>query len=324
VSTPADAPPPPAAAATVSADTTYVPLRPSQPQTQPVRGLRYHLQQWPAEGPHPVLVMVHGWADVGASFQFVVDELARREGPVRRIIAPDWRGFGLTAPSGSDAYWFADYLGDLDALIDAVSPDAPVDLLGHSMGGNIVMSYAGVRPSRVRRLINLEGFGLPRSTPERAPARMAEWLDSLKAPQSFRGFDSLDAVAARLRANNPRLRAGQAAWLAPHWAAPDPQQPGRWQLLCDPAHKRPNPVPYRVDETLATWRAITAPVLWVEGSLTDLTPWWGTRYTKAEFHERLDVVRTSRREVLAGCGHMLHHDDPAGLAALLHGFLTER
>jgi len=41
------------------------------------------------------------------------------------------------------------------------------------MGGNVVMSYAGARPERIRRLVNLEGFGLPRTEPRQAPGRMA-------------------------------------------------------------------------------------------------------------------------------------------------------
>ena len=93
----------------------------------------------------------------------------RRE---RYVVAADWRGFGLSDPTPADCYWFADYLGDLDALIDHLSPDAPIDLVGHSMGGNIVMSYAGVRPQRIRRLVNLEGFGMPQ-TPSREQAPQA-------------------------------------------------------------------------------------------------------------------------------------------------------
>ncbi len=314
------APPAPAAGG------PYQPRRLPEPRTLSLRGLNIHLQTWlPAEvSAHPPawLVMVHGWADVGASFQFVVDALAEREGPVRAVVAPDWRGFGRSQASGSDAYWFADYLGDLDALIDHLSPHAPVDLLGHSMGGNVVMSYAGARPKRVRRLINLEGFGLPRVAADQAPQKLAEWLDDLKKPQSFKPFANAAAVAARLQANNPRLPADKAAWLAHHWAAPTgPDTDSPWQLLCDPAHKRINPVPYRVDETLATWAAITAPLLWVEGAQTDMSQWWGQRYSLAEFHERLNVVPRVQRETLARCGHMLHHDDPPGLAALLKTFL---
>ena len=307
----------------VSALKPYAPLRRAHSEFVTLRGLRMHALRWgelsDCSPERPPLVMVHGWADIGASFQFVVDALARLEGPQRCIVAPDWRGFGLSSNSGSDAYWFADYLGDLDALIDHISPNSPIDLLGHSMGGNVVMSYAGARPQRIRRLVNLEGFGLPKADAQDAPKRMAKWLDELKAPQSFKGFDSQSAVAARLQTNNARLPTDKAAWLASHWAAPDAQ--GRWQVLCDPAHKRVNPVLYRVDEILATWAAIQAPLLWVEGGQTDLSTWWQKRYSLAEFHERLNVVPQVRRERLEACGHMLHHDDPAGLAALLADFL---
>jgi pimeloyl-ACP methyl ester carboxylesterase len=259
--------------------------------------------------------MVHGWMDVGASFQFVIDAMAQD----RHIVVPDWRGYGLTHPGEVDNFWFPDYLADLDALIDHFQVAGEIDLLGHSMGGNVVMNYAGVRPQRVRRLINLEGFGLPRTPPEQAPRRLAQWLDELKAPQTLKDYGSVDDVAQRLQKNNPLLSPDKAAWLAPHWAQPDTV--GRWHLLGDAAHKRSNPVLYRVEEHLAAWRAIEAPLLWVEGDRTEFSRWWGDRYTKAEFHERLAVVPQVSRHVLSPCGHMLHHDQPEALAALLREFL---
>jgi pimeloyl-ACP methyl ester carboxylesterase len=73
------------------------------------------------------------------------------------------------------------------------------------MGGNVAMSYAGVRPERIRRLVNLEGFGLPETHADRAPARLAAWLDELRQPPTLRAYDSVSGVAARLRMNNPRL-----------------------------------------------------------------------------------------------------------------------
>jgi pimeloyl-ACP methyl ester carboxylesterase len=259
--------------------------------------------------------------DVAMSFQFLVDALAAAEGGLRRhVIAMDWRGFGgTTPPQPTDSYWFPDYLGDLDSLLDAVAPGAAVDLLGHSMGGNVVMSYAGVRPERIRRLVNLEGFGLPRTTPEMAPKRLAQWLDELKAPQALRSYTSLGAVAERLRQNNPRLSPAQAAFLAPHWA--EQRADGRWHILGDPAHKRSNPMLYRVEEHLAAWKRIAAPLLWVEGANTDMTKWWGDRYPRSEFLERLAVVPEVRSVMLQDCGHMLHHDQPAALAEHLAGFL---
>ena len=91
------------------------------------------------------LVLVHGWGDTGETYQFLVDRCRRRT-----CVAIDMRGFGRTQRP-DDGYWFPDYLADLDALLDVLAPDAPVDLVGHSMGGNIALLYAGVRPHRVRR-----------------------------------------------------------------------------------------------------------------------------------------------------------------------------
>lgn len=302
----------------------YAPRRPFSSLHLQVRTHRYHLQVWgdPAQATlqRPLCVMTHGWMDVGASFQFLVDELAALEGQARCIVAPDWRGYGRTEGPPTDAYWFPDYVGDLDALLDALSPAQPVDLLGHSMGGNVVMAYAGARPARIRRLINLEGFGLPRTQPAQSPRRLAQWLDELKTPQSLRDYASLEEVAQRLIKNNPRLSADRAAWLAAHWSAPAGD--GRWHILGDPAHKRVNPVLYQVDEHLQTWQRIEAPLLWVEGSETEVSRWWGDRYSKAEFHERLSVVANVRRERLDHSGHMLHLDQPAALARLLVDFLA--
>ncbi|MBV8500669.1 MAG: alpha/beta hydrolase [Paucibacter sp.] len=282
-----------------------------------LRGLSHHLLRWgePRDG-QPLLVMAHGWMDVGASFQFVVDALSE----AREVLAFDWRGFGLTAPSGSDSYWFPDYLGDLDALLDAVSPDAPVDLLGHSMGGNIVMSYAGLRPQRVHRLINLEGFGLPDTRAEEAPRRMTQWLDELKTPASLKPYASLAEVAARLCKTNPRLCADKALWLAGHWSRET--APGRFELLADPGHKRANPVPYRWAEVEAHWRAIRAPLLWMEGAATPFPAFWGERFPMRELERRRSIVPQTRLITLADAGHMLHHDQPQPLAQSLEAFLS--
>jgi pimeloyl-ACP methyl ester carboxylesterase len=288
-----------------------------------VRGLRYHLLAWGDTSmitpERPPLLLMHGWMDVAASFQFMVDALATD----RCVLAADWRGFGLSDDGGSDGYWFADYLGDLDALLDHPElglAGRPIDLLGHSMGGNVVMLYAGIRPERIRRLVNLEGFGMPATVPEQAPRRYRQWLDELKQPAQLRPYDSVAEVAQRLRKTNPLLPGDKAAWLAPHWSRQE--ENGRWQILADPAHKRVNPLLYRVDEVLACWKLITAPVLWVEGDRTDTEKWWGHRYPRSEFDARLATVARVERHVLSPAGHMLHHDQPEALAQRLEAFLA--
>ena len=312
----------------MASDPLYTEAWPGRTRHLAVRHVRYQLREWgdaSLETPErPLLVLTHGWMDVGASFQFVVDELFRVEGAARHVVALDWRGFGGSGSGGGDvdSFWFPDYVGDLDAALDALSPDRPVDLAGHSMGGNVVMTYAGARPGRVRRLVNLEGFGLPDARPENAPDRLAKWLDELKEAPSMRSYATVHDVAARLRANNPRLAADKAAWLAPHWSAP--RDDGRWHILAHAAHKLTNPVPYRAAEIVAGWRRITAPVLWVEGADTTVSKFWGDRYPRAEFEARLAQVPKVERLLLQDCGHMLHHDQPAALAERLHAFLGSR
>ena len=300
----------------------YQARRPACSTFVTVRDCRYHLLEWgERRGGEPPLVLVHGWMDVGASWQFMVDALASD----RWVIAPDWRGYGQTTTPGPrpDAYWFPDYLGDLDALLDQLSPGQPVDLVGHSMGGNVAMMYAGVRSARIRRLVNLEGFGLPATRPAQAPTRLAQWLDEIQAlrrgEMDLRTYDSADGVARRLMKTNPRLGADKAAWLAQHWAAPDAQ--GRWAVLGEAAHKVVNPQLYRVDEALAIYARITAPVLSVTASDDSLGQWWKGTFTLAEYRERLRHVPQLTEAHIDDAGHMLQHDQPERLAALIEDFL---
>jgi pimeloyl-ACP methyl ester carboxylesterase len=297
--------------------------RPSRSRMVTLRGLRHHVLEWGDASmvtpDRPPLLMQHGWMDVAASFQFVVDQLPTD----RYVFAFDWRGFGSSDSVAADTYWLPDYIGDLDAALDALffddAPDRPIDLLGHSLGGNAVMLYAGLRPERIRRLINLEGFGMPVTRPSQSPKRYVQWLDELKRPVELRDYDSLDAVAQRLRKTNPLLPMNRAAWLAQHWSRQ--RDDGRFEILGDPVHKRMTPTLYQRDEVLECWKLITAPLMWVEGDQTDLSRWWGSRYTKAEFHERLGVVRNVEKHILSPAGHMLHHDQPERLAQLLEEFL---
>jgi pimeloyl-ACP methyl ester carboxylesterase len=291
-------------------------ITPSRSEWLDVRGLQYHVRHWGRPGA-PKLFMVHGWMDVSASFQFVVDCL---QGDWH-VIAPDWRGFGLSERTSSDTYWFPDYLADLDAILDHYNPGEAVNLLGHSMGGNVVSLYAGVRPARIARLINLEGFGLPTTRPEQAPARYAAWLDQLREAASMRSYPSREAVAARLQKTNPRLSDERADFLSRHWAAQNAA--GEWEILGDPAHKQFGPLLYQVEETLACWRAITAPVLWVEAADTDVWKWMGPKeQARVEVDRRLANLANVSPHTLNDAGHMLHHDQPEELARLIEDFLA--
>ena len=309
----------------------YQALRVSRSEFVPVRNLDYHVRLWgQPSATRPPLVLLHGWMDVGASWQFVVDALAEE----RFVIAPDWRGFGLTEGGGVDNYWMPDYLADLDWLLDhyvgqAGAPESvAVDLVGHSMGGNVAMHYAGVRPQRIRRLVNLEGFGMPGLAPSEAPQRYGKWIDELKrlhrGEMALAAYPAADGVARRLMKTNPKLTQDKADWLASHWAGTSLNADGneRWEILGDAAHKIINAHIFRVDEVLALYACITAPLLAVEAADDSLSKWWKGRYSLDEYHARLKSVKDARVARIEDAGHMLHHDRPERVAELIQDFLA--
>ena len=296
-------------------------MKPSRSLTVPIRDLAYHVRLW-GEPDAPKLFMLHGWMDVSASFQFLVDAL---EGDWC-VIAPDWRGFGRSAWC-AEGYWFADYIADLEALLDRFAPDEAARLVGHSLGGNVVMLYAGARPNRVARLVSLEGFGIPAESAALAPDKFAKWLDALKQPPQFRPYRNLAAVADRLQENNPRLSRDKAEFLASHWAREQPD--GSARLNSDPRHKLPFPTVYRMEEVLAIWKRISAPVLWVAATESFVPKWLRAHPEGEAGTDSLEGIRARLAQVPHGelatidaAGHMLHLDRPDAVAAVIEPFLA--
>ncbi len=287
-------------------------MKPSESLFFDVRGLRYHVRRWPGDSSRR-MVLLHGWMDVSASFQFLVDAL----GADWDVYAPDWRGYGLSEWSGADSYWFPDYIGDLDVLLDRIQPDSPVNLVGHSLGGNVGGLYAGIRPERITRFVNLEGFGMPMTKPEQAPARYARWMQELRETAGWRPYASFSELADRLQKNNPRLQRERAEFLARHWGKESAQGV---ILRSDPAHKLVNATLYRLDEARACWERVTAPVLWVDAAESETRK--RMKLTAEELAERRAAFKDVSYRTVAEAGHMLHHDQPEQVARLIEDFLV--
>ncbi|TDR77896.1 alpha/beta fold hydrolase [Paludibacterium purpuratum] len=279
----------------------------------PLRQHRHHLRQWGNEQA-PLLVLLHGWMDSSATFQFLVEAL-RQEW---HVVAPDWRGFG-DSDWNRDSYYPADYLADLDALLEHLSPHRPVFVVGHSMGAMVAGLYAGIRPERVRALALVEGFGLPDSKPDEAPGRYARWLKENRQPPAFLPLPSLEAVAAKLLERNPRLRPDRALWLAEQLTRFDAAS-GQWVYRADPCHKMVNPILYRLREAQACWRRIACPVQWVMGG--DM---WDHPMARGVF-DTLDSRRACFAKLsevtVADAGHMIQWEQPEALAQALETFFT--
>lgn len=293
-----------------SPESGYQPRISARQEDVRVRGLRHRVHVW-GDPAAPPIIMLHGWADTGVSFQFLADELAGRW----RIVAPDWRGFGGSEWNQA-GYWIPDYLADLECFLDVYGDGGPARIVGHSMGGNIAWMYAGVRPARVDRVASLDAFGLPDSDPGEAPGRLARWLDQWRGAPGYSDYDDLDAVAGRVSERAPRLAPDRARFIAADWVRQGAD--GRFALRHDPAHKRVNPVLYRRAEIEQCWRQIRARCLLVVGR-------------ESPFHERyLREARARCRECIQGleeaavdAGHMVHWEQPGEVAAALQAFMSE-
>ncbi len=294
-------------------DGSYTPRIPSITRRVEIRGLGYNVREW-GDPSAPLLVLVHGHRDASSTFQFIVD-LFKKDW---RVVSPDWRGFGHTdwAPHG---YWYQDYVADLDALLEVLSPDAPVRLAGHSLGGNISNVYAGVRPERVARVCSLDGFGLRTGKAEDAPGHLEKFLAAWRQPTPTpRPYPDVTAMAERLMAANGKLDRPRALFLAAHQHRKLDDGSLVWSF--DPAHSRPFATLHRVDEWGACWRRIEAPALWI--SSDRVFPPSMQKDSEYTFEWRLQQVRDVSFHRLAGTGHNVHHDAPELVADLIEEFMA--
>lgn len=288
-------------------------MKPSRSETLRIRGVDCHCRVWGPDGA-PRLFLLHGGQDASATWQFTVDAFERDW----QVIAPDWRGHGLSGWSGADTYAFADYVGDLDALLAHWSPERPAHLVGHSLGGQIGAVYAGVRAERVASFVNVDGFGPPGGRQDPAPRRFAKWLASLPQDTSQRPYDSFDEFAMRLMSENPRLTEERARFVAQAWGKAAPE--GGVVRRADPALKRAAPVVPAQADVIDCWRQTSAPVLWIDGTESGL--WARLGADPQAFEERAGAYERLAIEHVEGAGHNVHHDRPERLAALVEAFVA--
>ncbi len=288
-------------------------MRHSESKYLTVRNLRLHLRSWPAATPDPaspLRVILHGWSDTAATWQRLVEHLPASW----NIVAPDWRGCGLSDRAG-DTYIFADYLADFDGILRELG-NPEVDLIGHSMGGQIAALYAGLRPEKVRKLAILDSLFLPPSDPGKAPARLREWLNEVHLPVDDHIYPSLNDLARRTQRYHGGLDEAGAREVARAWS--EPLDDGRVRLLADPRHRQRGPLLYRDEEALAVFAEITAPTLILDAENSNLA-----HMCPGEVRQRrLNAIRHHTRAQLPDCGHMMHFDAPAQTAQALAEFLA--
>jgi pimeloyl-ACP methyl ester carboxylesterase len=276
-----------------------------------VRGLRYAIRHWgPADA--PAVFMLHGWMDSSATFQFLVEALKQDW----HVIAPDWRGYGQSEWLGRP-YWFPDYYGDLEVLVQHYSPEHPARLVGHSMGANIAAIYASARLQRVAQVVMLDFLGLMATEAKDAPRQLGKWLDHLHDAPELRAYPDHAALQRRMQSVNPRLTPERNEFLAK--ALSRVREDGKIEMACDPWHKVPAPILYRIDDQMACWHTIEAPVLMLVSDDGFVHERFGD--DPAERERRLAVFRNLQVETITECSHNLQHDQPEKVAEALERFL---
>lgn len=119
-------------------------------------GLRFHVQR-PAsqhDSGRPVVVFIHGLVvDNLSSFYYTLANPVVRAGA--EVILYDLRGHGRSERPET-GYGADDAVADLDGLLDALSIDRPVYLVGNSFGGVVAARMGLLHPERVAGLVLIE------------------------------------------------------------------------------------------------------------------------------------------------------------------------
>lgn len=274
--------------------------------------LRLHYADWGNATAAP-LILVHGGRDHCRSWDAVAQALRADW----HVIAPDLRGHGDSAWSSDGNYTMAAYVFDLAQLIHA-QVRGPVNIVGHSLGGNIALRFAGLYPEALTRLVVMEGLGpAPKLLAERDAKDFAErargWIEHKRALASRRPrrYGSVADAALRLRLANPRLSPQQAHELTVHGVSENADGSCSWKY---DEHVRLDPPPDLTGaEQHVLWGRVTCPTLLAYGSKS-----WASNPAS---DGRAGYFKNCSVTVFADAGHWLQHDCLEQFVATMRRFL---
>lgn len=261
------------------------------------------LRLWDFGGTGPVILCLHGYLDQGRSFSWLAQELVDEA----HVLCLDWRGHGQSAwvgPGGS--YHLLDHVKDLHLVLSALEQAGlQVDtVVGHSMGGNIALLWAGSCPGQIQRLLLLDAIGPPAEEAHEQPERLANLLRNLArgAKEASLVSDGGDAIS-RLLFSNPRLTQRGAERMAQFALVPHEEDAQRFRFAFDPRVR--GPTPNRWPEEM--WRTLCARL---DCAVHLLRAEYGYAVAGEPTQSRLGCMADATEEVALGCGHHLHVDAP--------------
>jgi pimeloyl-ACP methyl ester carboxylesterase len=261
-------------------------------------------------GTGDVVVCLHGLGGSALNFGIIAPLLAAE----RRVLVPDLFGHGGSGSPSRRSGAVEAQLSMIGEVIRRESPDRPVVLIGHSMGGVLAKLHALRAPHQVSRLVLLDP-PVPNVTRFRRDPRLTAKLILLRSP----GVGAL--VARKLAGMSPRELVGrQLADATPHTdriprvaveatiaetrerveaGLAEAGQRSQWDAILEIVALLARPADWR--ERLA---GITAPTLWLQGEDDPLAD---VRAAAALAASRSDWTFCTR----AGVGHLPQLEDPA-------------
>ena len=274
--------------------------------------LRLHYVDWGNAGA-PILLLVHGGRDHCRNWDWVAERLRDQY----HIIAPDLRGHGDSQWMLGGTYNQLDYVYDIAHLIHQTT-SAPITIIGHSLGGAVSLSYAGLHPDKVLKLVAIEGMG---ASPKRRQTwndlplheRIGNWVDELRKSSGRvpRRYLSLDDAFERMHKENPHLSAEQARHLTVHGS--NKNEDGTYSWKFDNYVRSFPPMRLTGEETDALHARITCPTLLIRG-----TESWASDPVadgRASHFQNAELIN------IENAGHWVHHDQLDHFCAAVQTFL---
>ena len=242
-------------------------------------------------GTGPAVVLIHGFLGHTYDFRHLIPELAKDH----RVVAVDLKGFGYSGRPKKSDYSLTEQARLVTRLMDKLAIDR-ASIVGHSMGGEVVMRMAAAWPERVDRIVlaaSVSGDRIP-MPPVTPLIKPILWLFArIFGRRIFRRqfYDPRKATKEALEAYRRPLRTkgtGDAIY----------------QLLRDGQREK------RVDHS-----RITQPVLILWASHERILPRWVLSRLRKHF-PRAEVVTIDR------AGHLLLEEQPEASNAAIRRFLT--
>lgn len=262
-----------------------------------VNDLRLHYFDWGHTGAPPLL-WVHGYTSSAEAFHAPARHLQGRY----HSLAMDVRGHGESAWSPTGAYQYRDQAEDIEGLVSQLGLHT-FTLIGTSMGGIIAMTYAGMHPERLTRLV-LNDIG---PDVEQGSQRITQMVG--ERPDAFATLEDAMAyrrrmspiVAGRSLADQEELARGVLRQ----------QASGAWVWKMDPAYIQQR-IQYGPPVRPNLWPVLASlycPTLVVWGADSDVL-------SAAQARRMVEVLPRGELVAVPGVGHAPTLMEPAAISAL--------